>query len=180
MEVPGWRHRGIEVLLDLGQAQHRIEQEARRIAVVVEVEELYIAAGEVRRIVVEVGVRQTAAEVGLHRTAAEEEGHHIDCSQVEALRSHIESDRVGIDLDLDPIDPVVEVEHHKVLGEVVGHKAAVQGVRRSSVEVEVHPSYLVEVVHCIHLVVVDSCCCSTTCLNEWSGEGRGLCAGLSD
>ena len=160
--MPGWRHRGIEVLLDSEQAVRQIEREVRRIAVVVEVEELYIAAGEVRRIVAEVGVHRIAAEEGLHRTAAEEEGHHIDCSQVEALRSHIESDRVGIDQDLVPIDPAVEVEHHKVLEEVVDHKAAVQGVRRSSVEVEVRPSYLVEVVHCIHPVVVDSCCCSTT------------------
>lgn len=160
--MPGWRHRGIEVLLDLGQAQHRIEQEVRRIAAAVEVGELCMAAGEVRRIVVEVGVHRIAAEEGLHRTAAEEEGHHTDCSQVEARRSHIESDRVGIDQDLVPIDPAVEVEHHKVLEEVVDHKAAVQGVRRSSVEVEVRPSYLVEVVHCIHLVVVDSCYCSTT------------------
>ena len=153
MGVPGWIHRGIEVLLDSGQGVLRIEREVRRTVVVVEVEEHCTAAGEVRRI---------AAEEGVHRTVAEGEGHHIGCSQVEALRIHIESDHAGIDQDLVPIDPVVGVEHHKVLEGVVDHKAAGVGVRRNSVEEVVRPNYLVEVVHCIHLVVVDSCCFRST------------------
>jgi hypothetical protein len=150
--VPGWIHRGIEVLLDSEQGVRRIERVVRRTAVAVEVGELRIAAGEVRRI----------AEEEVHRTAAEEEGHHTGRLQVEVRRIHIESDHAGIDQDLVPIDPVAEVEHHKVLEGVVDHKAAVEGVRRKPAEEEVRPSYLVEVVHCIHLVVVDSCCFRST------------------
>jgi hypothetical protein len=161
--VPGWIHRGIEVLLDSEQGVRRIERVVRRTAVAVEVGELRIAAGEVRRI----------AEEGVHRTAAEEEGHHtgclqveercIGCSRVEARRSRIESDHVGIDQDLVPIDPVAEVEHHKVLEGVVDHKAAVLEVRRKPVEEEVRSIHLVEVVRCIRLVVVvDSYCFRST------------------
>jgi hypothetical protein len=152
--VPGWIHRGIEVLLDSGQGVRRIEREVRRTVVVaVEVGEHCIAAGEVRRTVVEQGVRYTVAE---------EEGHHTGCLQVEARRIHIESDHVGIDQDLVPIDLVAEVEHHKVLEEVVDHKAVGEGVRRKPAEEEVRPNYLVEVVHCIHPEVVDSCCFRST------------------
>jgi hypothetical protein len=152
--VPGWIHRGNEVLLDSGQGVRRIEREVRRTVVVaVEVGELRIAAGEVRRM---------AEEEGVHRTAVEEEEHRTGCLQVEVRRIHIESDHVGIDQDLVPIDPVVEVEHHKVLEGVVDHKAVVLGVRRKPVEVVVRSIHLVEVVHCIHLVVVDSCCFRST------------------
>lgn len=153
MEVPGWIHRGIEVLLDSEQGVHQIERVVRHTVVVVEVGEHCTAAGEVRHI---------AVEEGVHHTAAEEEGHHTGCSQVEALRIHIEFDHAGIDQDLVPIDPVVGVEHHKVLEGVVDHKAAGVGVRRNSVEEVVRPNYLVEVVRCIHLVVVDSCCFHST------------------
>jgi hypothetical protein len=151
--VPGWIHRGIEVLLDSEQGVRRIEREVRRTAVAVEVGEHCIAAGEVRRIVVEEGV---------HCTAVEEEGHHTGCLQVEARRIHIEFDHVEIDQDLVPMDPVAEVEHHKVLEGVVDHKAVVLGVRRKPVEVVVRSIHLVEVVRCIHLVVVDSCCFRST------------------
>ena len=153
MGVPGWIHRGIEVLLDSEQGVHQIERVVRHTVVVVEVGEHCTAAVEVRRI---------AVEEEVHRTVAEEEGHHTGYSQVEAPRIHIESDHAGIDQDLVPIDPVAEVEHHKVLEEVVDHKAAVEGVRRNSVEEVVRPNYLVEVEHCIHLVVVDSCCFRST------------------
>lgn len=152
MGVPGWKHRGTEVHLDSGQGLRRIERVVRRIVVVVGVGELRIAAEEVRHI----------AEQEVHCTAAEEEEHHtgclqveqryIGCSRVEARRSHIESDHAGIDQVPVPIDPVVEVEHHKVLEGVVDHKAVVEGVHRNSVEV----------VHCTHLVVVDSYCFRST------------------
>jgi hypothetical protein len=150
--VPGWIHQGIGVLLDSEQEVRRIERVVRRTAVAVEVGEHCIAAGEVRRI----------AEEEAHRTAVGEEEHRTGCLQVEVRRIHIESDHVGIDQDLVPIDPVVEVEHHKVLEGVVDHKAVVLGVRRKPVEVVVRSIHLVEVVHCIHLVVVDSCCFRST------------------
>jgi hypothetical protein len=152
--VPGWIHRGNEVLLDSGQGVRRIEREVRRTVVVaVEVGELRIAAGEVRR---------TVAEEGVRYTAAEEEEHHTDCLQEGARHNRTEFDHAGIDQDLVPIDPVVEVEHHKVLEGVVDHKAVVLGVRRKHVEVVVRSIHLVEVVHCIHPEVVDSCCFRST------------------
>lgn len=148
------RRQGSEVHLVLGLEVHRIEREARHIAVVVgvlrtaaEVGELHIAVEEARRIVEE-EVHHTAAEVA-----------HRKCWQAEERHSHTEFDRAGIDQADFPIVPAAEVERRRVLEVVVDHKAAVVEEHRSFVEVEVRPIHLVEEAErYIHLeVVVDSC-----------------------